>query len=327
MAALAFGVVTHAGVARSEDELKLIKKIELPGVNGRIDHMALDLESNRLFVAALGNNSVEVVGLNKGNQVGNLTGFEEPQGVLLLPGSHQLLVTNGGNRYVDVYDARSLLKIKAIEIREDNDNIRYDSNAKLAYLGCGSGKDSALAILDPTRYSKVAEIALGGHPESFQLEQAGTRVFVNVPTSGSIEVVDRRQGRVVASWPVNAKKNFPMALDEAHHRLIVGTRDPAKLLVFDTETGKMIASLDSVGDADDIYYIPASGKIYVSGGEGFVYIFQQQDANRYSLLTRVPTATGARTSLYIPERNQLLVAAPKTSAMPAHILVYAIPTR
>ena len=322
--ALMAAVLMGAEVSWSADELKLVKKIDLPGVNGRIDHMAIDVESDRLFVAALGNNSVEVVDLTTGSVIKSLTGFAEPQGVLLLRETHELLVTNGGNCYIDVYDARSLQKIRAIEIKEDNDNIRYDSNAKLAYAGCGSGNEGALAILDSTHGSKVAEFALSGHPESFQLEQAGTRIFVNVPTSGKIEVIDRRQGRVTESWQMNAKKNYPMALDEAHHRLFVGTRDPAKLFVLDTETGKTVASLDSVGDADEIFYVSASRKIYVSGGEGFVAIFQQQDADRYSLLTRVPTATGARTSLYIHERNQLLVAAPKTSAMPAHILVYAL---
>jgi WD40 repeat protein len=326
-AVLMVALLMCAEVSWSEDELKLVQKIDLPGVNGRIDHMALDLESDRLFVAALGNNSVEVVDLTKGSVVKSLTGFKEPQGVLLLPETHELLITNGGNRNVEVYDVRSLQKIRVIAFKEDNDNIRYDANAKLAYVGCGSGKDGALGVFDPIRDSKVVEIGLSGHPESFQLEHAGTRVFVNVPTSGKIEVIDRRQGRVVETWQVNARKNYPMTLDEAHHRLFVGTRDPAKLFVLDTETGKTVVSMDSVGDADDIFYVPASRKIYVSGGEGFVTIFQQQDADRYSLVTRVLTATGARTSLYVPERNQLLVAAPKTAGVSAHVLVYAISAR
>jgi DNA-binding beta-propeller fold protein YncE len=327
MAAVVFSLAALAQDVRSEDELKLLRKIDLPGVNGRIDHMAIDLESNRLFVAALGNNSVEVVDMAKGSVAQSLPGFPEPQGVLLLPETHELVVTNGGSRHADVYDSRSLRKIKSIELKEDNDNIRYDANAKLGYVGCGSGRHGALAILDLTRHAKAGEIALSGHPESFQLEQTGTRIFVNVPTSGAIEVIDRRQGRVVSAWQVSARRNYPMALDEAHHRLFIGTRDPAKLLVLDTETGKTTASLDSVGDADEIFYVPASGKIYVSGGEGFVYIFRQQDAERYSLASRVATATGARTSLYVPERNQLLVAAPKTSTAPARILVYALEAR
>jgi DNA-binding beta-propeller fold protein YncE len=327
MASFVFGLAVLAEHARSESEPKLLKKIDLPGVSGRIDHMVVDLESNRLFVAALGNNSVEVVDLAGDRVIKSLTGFEEPQGVLLLPEKHQLIVTNGGNRYVSVYDARSLEKLKRIELKGDNDNIRDEPGTKLAYIGCGSGKDSALAILDTASYSKVAEIALSGHPESFQLEQDGTRIFVNVPPSGTVEVIDRRQGRVVKSWPLGAKKNYPMALDEAHKRLFVGTRDPAKLLVLDTETGATIASLDSVGDADDVFYIRSSGKVYVSGGEGFIYTFHQQDADHYSLVNQVPTAKGARTSLYVPERDQLLVAAPKTSTAPARILIYAVGSR
>jgi DNA-binding beta-propeller fold protein YncE len=327
MASFVFSLAALAQDVRSEDELKLLKKIDLPGVSGRIDHMALDLESNWLFVAALGNHSVEVVDLAKGSVAQSLPGFPEPQGVLLLPETHELVVTNGGSRNADVYDSRSLRKIQSIQLKEDNDNIRYDTSAKLAYVGCGSGSHSALAILDLTRHAKAGEIALSGHPESFQLEQAGTRIFVNVPASGAIEVIDRRQGRVVSAWQVSARKNYPMALDEAHHRLFIGARDPAKLLVLDTQSGQTVASLDSVGDADDIFYVAASGTIYVSGGEGFVYVFKQLDADRYSLVSPVPTAKGARTSLYVPERKLLIVAAPNNPTAPAQILVYAIDTR
>jgi DNA-binding beta-propeller fold protein YncE len=326
LAPLCFTVLAAlpVGDARAGEVLKLLKRIDLPGVEGRIDHMALDTGGQRLFVAALGNNSVEVVDLGRDTVLKSLRGFAEPQGVLMLADQHELLVTNGQRPQVDVYDTRSLQRLRQIELKEDNDNIRQEVGSKRVYVGCGAGKDSALCVIDATSHAKVQEIALSGHPESFQLEQTGTRVFVNVPTSGTVEVIDRQRGRVVSTWQVNARKNFPMALDEDHHRLFVGTRDPARLLVLDTESGRIVASLDSVADADDIFYVADTGKIYVSGGEGFVYCFKQLDADRYSLLGRVPTAKGARTSLHIPERNQLLVAAPKSAAAPAQILVYVI---
>lgn len=311
------------GNARAQDLLKQAKRIDLPGVEGRIDHMAVDIQSHRLFVAALGNDSVEVVDLDKASVIESLRGFAKPQGVLLAADEHELWVTNGESRNVDVYDTRSLQKRHQIELKGDNDNIRYDPNAKQVYVGCGADKDGALCVIDPARYIKVKEIALSGHPESFQLEQNGARIFVNVPTSGNIEVIDRKQGRVVAAWPVSAKKNFPMALDEEHRRLFIGTRDPAKLLVLDSTTGKTVAGFTSVGDADDIFSV-AAGLIFVSGGEGFIAVFRQQDADRYEFLGQVPTTKGARTSLYVPEWKKLVLAAPKTSTAPAHVLVYAI---
>ena len=307
--------------ARCEELLTLVKRIDLPGVNGRIDHMAFDAETHRLYVAALGNNSVEVIDLDRGMVIKSLGDFAEPQGVLLLADKHELIVTNGESRHVDVYDTRSLQRVRQIALKEDNDNIRYDDKTKLAYIGCGAGNDSALCVFDTTQHVKVQEIALSGHPESFQLEQAGVRIFVNVPTSGSVEVIDRTKGKVEAIWPISAKKNFPMALDEKHRRLFIGTRDPAKLLVLDTETGKTIASLDNVGDVDDIFYIPDNGNIYVSGGEGFIYIFQQQDADRYVLRSQTPTVKGARTSLYVPLKQQLILAVPSNKNEPAQVWV------
>ena len=308
--------------------LQEIERIELTGVKGRIDHMAVDIVGKRLFVAALGNNTVEVIDLAHHRVVKSLTGFAEPQGVLLLPEQKRLLVTNGETKVTHIFDSETLAPRGKIELKEDADNVRYDARTKEIYIGCGSGRDSAVAVIDATDIqSNVQYIALSGHPESFQLERSGKRIFVNVPTSGKVEVIDRERGEVVASWAISEQANFPMALDEAHHRVFIGTRKPAKLLVLDTETGKLVANLASVGDADDIFYLAETGRIYVSGGEGFVYIFQQQDPDRYILLDKIATDKGARTSLYVPEWNQLYVAVPNSSASAAHIRVFRIGDR
>lgn len=286
--------------------LQEIERIELPGVKGRIDHMVVDIVGKRLLVSALGNNTVEVIDLAHHRVIKSLTGFEEPQGVLLLSEQNRLLVTNGENRFTDVFDRETLAPLGKIELKEDADNIRYDALTKEIYIGCGSGRDSVLAVINGADiHSKIKDIVLSGHPESFQLERNGKRIFANVPTSGKVEVIDRERGKVVASWSISEQSNFPMALDEAHHRLFIGTRKPAKLLVLDTETGKIIANLASVGDADDIFYVAETRRIYVSGGEGFLYVFEQQNADRYVLLDKIVTEKGARTSLYLPEWNQL----------------------
>ncbi|MBI1397954.1 MAG: hypothetical protein GC151_18425 [Betaproteobacteria bacterium] len=316
--------LTVCSNARGLDEhvLARLGRIDLPNVHGRIDHLAVDPADGRMFVAALGNDTVEVVDLRRRQVTATLRGFSEPQGVLTLPDRHEVWVTNGESPYVDVYDSRSLNRLFRMESRIENDNIRYDPGRQVVYVGCGTGDSGGLCVFDVATHAKVREIALGGHPESLQLEQAGTRIFVNVPGRRSVEVVDRRQGRVVGSWPVASGWNFPMALDEQHGRLFVGTRSPSQILVIDTKSGKTVTSLKGVGDVDDLYFDGATGTIYASGGAGAMYVFRQRSANEYVLVDRVPTASGARTSLYVPQAQELFVAAPKDGSTPARILLY-----
>jgi DNA-binding beta-propeller fold protein YncE len=300
--------------------LAQVQSIELPDVAGRIDHMALDAEGSQLFVAALGNNTVEVVDLKAGNRTEEIKNLKEPQGVMYLPEGSKLLVTNGEGDTLDIYDGQSLKLLNQVELGDDPDNVRYDATAGYAYVGYGTGNSSALGVVDVDKDTKVADIKLSGHPESFQLEGNGKRIFVNVPTSGQVAVVDREKGSVVDTWLIeNAKENFPMALDEANHRLFIGTRSPAKLLVLDTNTGKQVTSLDSSGDADDIFYDANNKRVYVSGGEGAVSVFEQEDPDTYKLKGQADTAKGARTSLFVPESGTLYVAVPHNGSPQAEV--------
>src|SRR5215218_6774358 len=254
--------------------LEQVQSIQLPNVEGRIDHMALDAQGGRLFVAALGNNTLEVVDLKAGKVTDEIKGLKEPQGVAYVPDTNKLLVTNGDGDTLDIYDGQSLKLLNQVVLGDDPDNVGY-----------GTGNGSALGVVDVQKGTKVADITLSGHPESFQLEESGQRIFVNVPTAGHIAVADPDTGSVIETWPLsNATENFPMALDETNHRLFVGTRSPAKLLVLDTETGTLTTSLDSSGDADDIFYDMQNKRIYVSGGEGAISVFEQTDPDSYSLL-------------------------------------------
>ena len=160
-------------------------------------------------------------------------------------------------------------------------------------------------------------------PESFQLEKSGPRIFVNIPTSQKITVVDREKRAATTAWPTaGATANFPMALDETHHRLFVGFRKPAKLAVFDTESGKIVANLDSAGDADDIFYDSSRRRVYISGGEGFLSIFEQTSPDNYTPMVKIPTAAGARTALFVPELNRLYLAVPHRGSQRAEVHVY-----
>jgi DNA-binding beta-propeller fold protein YncE len=314
------------GHGKSNGLLWLEKTIILPDVQGRIDHMSIDLQGERLFkhaaaiVAALGNNTVEVVDLRQEKRVHSIAGVHEPQGVLYLPALKRLLVASGEDGTVRIFDGSSYAGVKTIHLGDDADNIRYDAERHLIYVGYGSG---GLAALDEDG-TKSSDIALDAHPESFQLEKRAPRIFVNLPHSRKIAVIGRTKRSVIASWgTAGALSNYPMALDEADHRLFIVCRAPAELLVLDTGSGKSIASLPAVGDCDDVFYDPALKRIYASGGEGAVSVFQQQDADHYKEIAKVAIVKGARTSFFSPELRHLYVAVRGQGRESAAIRVYA----
>ena len=313
-------LIASLALAQDQAPLRLIQTIPLPNVQGRIDHLAADLAGSRLFLAALGNNTVEVIDLAAGRRTRSLPGFEEPQGLVYLPDLNRLYVANGGNGAVQILDGASLQVVNTVKFPDDADNVRYDRAAKRLYAGYGKG---ALGILDPTTGKRLGDLPLDGHPESFQLESSGPRIFVNVPTAGHVAVIDRNKGAVISKWTVSgAGANFPMALDESSHRLFIACRKPPKVLVFDTTTGKPLADLPCAGDADDLFYDAARRRIYVSGGEGAISVFAQRDPDHYQDIAKIPTAPGARTSLFVPQSGRLYLAVPQRPNQPSALRVY-----
>jgi hypothetical protein len=303
--------------------LRLAQTIPLPHVEGRIDHLAIDLQGQRLFVAALGNNTLEVLDLQAGSHLHTITGLHEPQGVVFLPESNTIVVTNGETGACDLFDGASFQHRNTITLTSDADNVRYDAATHTLYVGYGAG---ALGLIDATRAQRLGDIPLQGHPEAFQLEQAGSRIFVNVPSAHQVAVVDRATRAVSTTWPLQgAEANFPMALDEAQHRLFVGTRTPPLLLVLDTESGKEMARVPSVGDADDLFYDAPHRRLYIAGGAGSLSIVAQEDTDHYTPVATLPTAAGARTALWVPERGRLYLAVPHRGAQGAEIRVYEVP--
>ena len=294
------------------------QKIELPDVKGRIDHFGVDADGQRLFVAALGNNTVEVIDLKTGRHARTLKGFAEPQGIQHVPAAKRIYISNGKGNRVDVLDAASYTVLKRIEGLEDADNIRYDAAAKLLYVAYEGG----LRVLDAMTGEPTGDLKLRGHPESFQLEAAGPRIFANLPGSREVAVVDRASGKVSASWKLDgAAANYPMALDEATHRLFVGTRNPPLLLVYDTESGKIVAKLPVGGDTDDVFFDAQGKRVVVICGEGVVNIFRQQDADHYPVDKTIKTAPRARTGFLLA--GWLYVAAPAVNG-PAAIMAYEL---
>jgi DNA-binding beta-propeller fold protein YncE len=301
------------------EPLRLVGKIELPDVQGRIDHMSVDSKGGRLFMAALGNDTVEVFDLAAGKRAQTIRGLAEPQGVLFVPDANRILVAGGGDGSVRIFDASSLALVRKVDLGGDADNIRLDSATGRIFIGYGAG---ALAAID-VNGARFADIPLGAHPESFQLEKKGPRIFVNLPNARKIAVVDRNKGTVVARWSTGeATSNFPMALDEVHKRLFVICRAPARLVVLDTETGAVVATLPTVGDSDDVFYDEAVQRLYVSGGEGAIAVYRQVDADHYEETARLATAKGARTSFFAQALGRFFLAVRREGPNPAALWVY-----
>ena len=281
--------------AQTAAPLKLTQTIALPGVEGRIDHVAFDAAGERLFVCALGNNTVEVLDLRKGERIHSITGFGSPQGIAYISDLNRFFVANDKGGIFKIYDANSFQPVGEVDLKDDADNVRYDDAAKKIYVGFGSG---GIAIINVSDGKQVGSIKLSAHPEAFELEKQGKRIFVNVPNSRHVAVIDREKGEVVTTWKTDlAFGNFPMALDEANHRLFVGCRIPSKLVVLNTDSGDAVTKID---------------------------IIEQTDANSYKAFAKVDTASGARTGLFVPEQDTLFVAVPHRGSQQAEIRRYGV---
>jgi YVTN family beta-propeller protein len=314
--------IVPAGAAASDQPankapLQLEARILLGDVRGRIDHMAVDLKRQRLFVAELGNDSVGVVDLANRSMVRTISGLNEPQGVGYEPLTDALYVTSARDGSVRLYEANDYKAIGRVELGGDADNVRIDVAAKHVIVGYGDG---GLAVLDPSSRSKVQSVPLKAHPESFQIEPSSGRIFVNLPDANAVAVVDGRTGKQLANWPMDKGGNFAMTVDRDRSRVLVAFRNPPELAAFSTD-GKAIANVDTCGDVDDLFVDAKRGRVYLSCGAGYVDVLEIDGAG-YRRIARLPTATGARTSLFVPEMDRLLVAVRAGLAGPAAIWVF-----
>ena len=299
--------------------LKLEAKVPIGNVRGRLDHMTIDLARQRLFVAELGNNTVGVVDLNSRNVIRTLDGLKEPQGVAYLPSADTLYVANGGDGSVRLFRGPDYKASGQIDLGDDADNIRLDIPANRIVVGFGSG---GLAVIDAASSRKIAEIPLSVHPEGFQLAPGSSRIFVNLPRAQAIAVVDGQSGKQTATWPTKvAGGNFPMALDHGARRVLVAFRNPAKLGAYSMDDGSLVASPDICGDADDLFVDASRRRVYISCGEGFLDVLDAAQG-AYPRVARIATVAGARTSLFVPEMDRLMLAVRASGREAAAVWVY-----
>jgi YVTN family beta-propeller protein len=283
--------------------------------------MAFDAQNGRLYVAVLGSDAVDVIDINTNTVVKTITGLAEPQGIVYQPEKKRVWIANGSDGTLRILDAQTFELLRTINLGDDADNIRRDAATQRIFVGYGSG---GIAVFDSDA-NKVGDFKVDAHPESFQLEKNGSLIFVNLPRSRKVDVIDRSKSGVVAKWSTGFDlSNFPMALDEADGRVFIVCRIPAVLLVLDTKSGAVVAKLPTVGDSDDIFYDQDLKRLYVSGGEGAVAVYRQQDPDHYTKIAQVETVKGARTSLFVPELGRLFVAVRQEGQTPAGIRVFEV---
>ncbi len=319
---LVFGFAFPVQTQDLGQPLNLLFKIALPGVEGRIDHMTLDAKHSRLFVAALGNNTVEMIDLQTRADIRSLKGFKEPQGVLYVEQFDKLFVTEGEGGLVRIFYGDSLIPVDTIPLEKDADNIRYDSTNNKVLVGYGTG---GLAIIDPATDKLLDKIPLGAHPESFQIDITANQAFVNLPYADEVAVIDILDASILARWHNNvARNNFPMAIDSKNHQLLIGYRDPPTLEAIDSRFGTSIFTVPIEADPDDIFIDPSSRLIYISSGAGIVQLIDPLSIAQDSTTYKTPTASGARTCLLDSVEKRLFVAVPHRGRQSAEIWVFEL---
>lgn len=325
-------IALGAQTAHAQDKVPLrpVQTIPMPGVLGRLDHLGVDIEGGRLFAAALGDrqNTVEVIDLKLGKRISSIRGQSMPQGVFYSAEFKKVFVANGRDGSVKILSGDNFRPLDSLSIGGNADHVGYDEVTKDLYVGTSipNSRTGALAIIDTQTNKQIGSIQMESRPGGIKIERSEPRIFVTLGGVPKVGVVDREKRQVTATWPLTGVPSVvALALDETHHRLFGASRNPPMLVVLDTEFGKQIAQLEGVEGVDDLWYDAERDRIYASGGRGatagFVYVYQQKDANRYELTAKVPTRANAQTSIWVPQLNRLYVSASDNDGEEAAILV------
>lgn len=301
------------------EQLTLQQTISLPDIKGRIDHLDVNLKKGIVYIAALGNNSLEIVDVKNGKLLYSIKGLDEPQGVVYIPQTNEIMVANGGDGKCKFYNGNTFENTATIDLGSDADDVRYDSTDKMIYVGYGNG---GIAVINALVHQKTVDTKLSGHPEGFQLDKQLDKLFVNVPGANQIELIDLKNATVSAKWSTEYSSNFPMTVDAEDHIIFVGYRRPGKLAAINSLTGKTIATIDLVSDIDDLYYDGPTKKIYASGGGGAINIFLFDNPGLKQIAS-IATRNGARTSLLIPTLNEFVLAERANGSQPARLQIFA----
>jgi hypothetical protein len=331
--------------AHGQDKLSLhlVQTIPLPGVSGRLDHMAVDLEKRRLFVAAVSNGTLEVLDLDAGKVISSIAGFKDTQDALFLGGHFNKLYVSSLDGTLRIFQGETFRLVQALKLEPDPNRLLYDPATDLIYFGYGgqnAGFDAyeRVGIMQAKRGAQsdrfvadmIAPTYRPGHLAELAMEDDG-KLLVCDSRADLIFQFDTRKRELLKSWPAHGDGAGDMSLDRVRHRLFVGTRIPPEMTVYDSVSGKEIASLPGPETMDGVYYDPELKRIYMSGGRwygtpeaspGWIYVYQQKDADHYELISKIMTRPGSGTSLFVPRLNRLYVASQEIGDQGAAILVF-----
>src|SRR5229473_3986237 len=299
-----FVSLSSEAYAQDRAPLRLVQTIPMPNVKGRIDHMDVDVKGKRLFVAGLENGSLEVVDLQAAKWLKSIPGFKKTQGVAYVPSLNKVFVASGDDGMVRVFRGDTLELLDSIKLELGPNRVAYDPNSKLLYVGYGgkdAGKDyGEVGIIDAKADQHLGDIKVEAHPAELLLDQTGKTLFVFVSAGSKVQVVDTKKREVVSTWPASSKRNGDGAFDEKTYRLLIGTRTPPQMIAMDSKTGKEVANLPTVEGMDGVYFDATHKRVYVSGGRdydvGYIFAYQQKDADHYETIGKLPTKSGAGTS-------------------------------
>jgi DNA-binding beta-propeller fold protein YncE len=315
-----------ARAAQTPGPLRLVETIVLPSVSGRIDHFSADVRGRRLFISALGNHTVEVVDAGRGKWMRSRPGVQKPQGECYVARLGKLFTADGSAGNVRVYRGSDLRLLTTITLDLGPDAEAYDPATRRLYVGYG-GEDAGksygeLGIIDAVSDKHIGDIRTPAHPGAILVGRPGKAIYITVPKTQEVSDIDASTGRIVATWKAKEGSPVSLAYDPSRHRLFVGTRNPAEVEVFDAQSHRWIASLPSVGLMDGIFYDATHRRIYASGGDGYVAVYQQKSADRYEQLANVPTGPNGRTSLWVGPLDRYFVAVPAAADHGAELLAF-----
>lgn len=324
-------LVSPRARAQAALPLKLETSVVLPGFSGDFDHFAVDEKGGRLFLAGEDHKTVEVFDLKTNRRIKSITGFGAPHAIFYLPESDRILVTDGDKGFLRVLSGKDYSEVVHVGGLAGADSARLDAATETLYVITG-GKDvpldhSFVVAINLRTNEKSGELRIeSNHVEGLAIESSSSRMFINLTDQHAVAVVDRKAMKEIARWPIGSQAdNSPMAYDEPHHRLLIVCRKPGALLVMDSDSGKIILQLPAAERSDDIAFDAASGRIYVPGGDGHIFVFKQSSADQYELLAQVTSEPGAKTCLLVPILARFYVAvSPGDTNAAAKVLIYRV---
>ena len=319
--------LSAAGSRAPAQSMQISKSIVLPGVNGKLDHLAIDLAGGRLFIAATGNHSVEVIDLKVDKVLQSITGLGKPHGLAWVPDTDSLYVADGSLAELRVYRGSPLTLAGTIKLSDDADDMVYDQAHHLLFAGHGgssAANPAKIAVVDTEPFALVGNLDVATHPEALEIDRDGQRIFANIADSNEVAVIGTATRSIASHWKLTkAADNVPLAFDREHQLLYVACRTPGMLIAIDVATGREIASQKAAGKADDLFYDAALRRVYVISGAGEVDIYQVDGARMLRPIEVLNTVPGAKTALFVPEQRFLYVGVPGTDQHPAEVRVYS----